>query len=750
VSSGDSKRPPLRGPLSRLAGLLHRSDGPLTRELRLVEAPGLGLLPERLAPESTVASVCGFCSTGCALDVHLRAGRAVHLTPSRACVVNRGNACPKGWEALAVLRSGDRAVEPLLRRRPGGPLEPVEWEAAIRAFCDRVRAIQQRYGPQAVAFIGSGQLPTEEIAFLGALAKFGMGMLHGDANTRQCMATSVAAYRQSFGFDAPPYTYGDLEESDAVILVGSNLCIAHPILWERLLRNRRRPEIVIVDPRHTETAVASTRHIALRPKSDLTLFYAVGHILAREGWIDRAFIDEHTAGFGDFLSHLQSFPPRRAAEECGVSEGEVEALAELIGRSERVSFWWTMGVNQGTQAVRTAQSLIALALMTGNIGKPGTGANSITGQCNAMGSRLFSNTSSLFCGREFEDAAARRQVARILGIAEERIPAQPSWSYDRIVEGIRRGEIRGLWIAGTNPAHSWIDRCDLERLFSRLELLVVQDMYLSAETARRADLLLPAAGWGEKEGTFINSERRIGRIRRVSPPPGSSLPDFEIFRLLADAWGAGGMFRRWRDPEAVFDLLRELSRGRPCDFSGTGGYGELERRGGVQWPCPEGMTEPAAERRLFEDGRFFHPDGRARFLFTEASGLAEPTCPEYPFLLLTGRGSAAQWHTQTRSGKSAVLRALAPAGPYVEVHPMDAARAGVVSGDRVRLESRRGAMEAAAFVTACAGAGQLFVPMHYEEVNRLTLAHFDPYSRQPAYKDCAVRLVALAAGRGGA
>jgi assimilatory nitrate reductase catalytic subunit len=352
---------------------------------------GLGQLPRRLRPDATADSVCGFCSTGCGLTAHLREGEAINLSPSRHYPVNRGTACPKGWEALRVLDASDRATMPLLRDAAGHPV-PVDWDTALRTFVTRLRAIQERHGPESVAFLGTGQIVSEELALLGALAKFGMGMRHGDGNTRQCMATAVTAYKQSFGFDAPPYAYADLEASDVVVLVGSNLAIAHPILWERVLRNPNDPAIVVVDPRRTETAMAATLHLALRPKSDLVLFYGIAHLLVRNGWIDRAYIAAHTRGFESFAHHLRDYPPARVARETGLGEPALHDLARRIHEGRRVSFWWTMGVNQSHEGTRVAQSLINLALMTGSIGRPGTGANSITGQCNAMGSRLFSNT----------------------------------------------------------------------------------------------------------------------------------------------------------------------------------------------------------------------------------------------------------------------------------------------------------------------------------------------------------------------
>ncbi len=727
--------------LLRAKDLMREKSGSLTRELERKDAGfGLGQVPLKSAPDATTTMVCGFCSTGCGLTVHLKEGRAVNLSPTRGYPVNLGMACPKGWEALTPLAAPDRAVTPLLRNARG-ELLPVEWPVALETFVTRVRAIQEKHGPESVAFISTGQIPTEEMALLGALAKFGMGMIHGDGNTRQCMATSVVAYKESFGFDAPPFTYQDFEESDVLVFVGANPCIAHPIMWERVCRNKHKPEIVVIDPRRTETAMAATLHVPLRPKTDLVLLYGVAHLLAARGQIDRAYIDAHTKGYDEFAAQLVTYEPAHVAETCGIPVETLERLAKCIAEGKRVSFWWTMGVNQSHQGVRTAQAIIDLALMTGNMGRPGTGANSITGQCNAMGSRLFSNTTNLLGGRSFTDEQDREHVARALGIDVVHIPTRGSLAYDQIIEGILKGKIKGLWVIATNTAHSWINQADLFDTLKRLEFLVVQDMYATTETAVRADLVLPAAGWGEKDGTFINSERRFGVIKKVARAPGHALADFYIFKALAEAWGCADMFERWSSPEAVFQIMKELSRGQPCDFSGIESYAQIDALGGIQWPLPTGQTPTASEqRRLFEDGNYFHDDGRARFIWSEPSALPEATSAAYPLFLLTGRGSSAQWHTETRTKKSDVLRKLYPNVPYVEVSPLDAKKLGLGPNEWVCVRSARGAVVVKAFVTHVVQPGHVFMPMHYASTNQLTFAAFDPYSRQPAYKGCAVRL----------
>lgn len=750
--------------------LLRQWHGPLTQEL--VQRPGefgLGHVPVKLAPEATTRTTCGFCSTGCSLDIHLKEGAAVNLTPTVDYPVNLGMACPKGWEALNCLAAPDRATAPLLRQ-PDGSMRAATWDEAMKTFVAKFKATMAEHGPESVAFLSTGQICTEELALLGCLWKFGLGALHCDSNTRQCMATAHAAYKQSFGFDAPPFTYADFELSDTLLFVGANPCIAHPIMWQRVLRNKNRPSIIVLDPRRTETAMNATQHLPLAPKSDLTLLYGIANLLVQNGWVNREFIAQSTTGYAEFAEFVRQFTPDKVAAETGLTVGEIYRCAESIHRGKAVSFWWTMGVNQSHEATRTAQAIINLALMTGNIGKPGTGANSITGQCNAMGSRLYSNVTSLIGGRDFMKAEHRAKVAELLNIPVDVIPSKNSWAYDQIIDGIRDGKIKALWVIATNPTHSWGAKqgkvsSGINAIFDQLDFLVVQDMFTTTDTAQGADLLLPAAGWGEKEGTFINSERRIGLTKKVSRAPGEALTDFNIFRLVAHYWGCGEMFAEWSSPEAAFQIIKRLSADQPCGITGISDYKHLDECGGIQWPLSaesckvqvEGCKfssaavsenlklltcnfQPEKERRLFADGKFFTPDGKAKFLFDQPRPVAEPPDEAFPFIMLTGRGTSAQWHTNTRTGKSAVLRTLYPAKAYVEIHPSDLERLGLAANKPVAVLSRRGRIECVAVSSPSVQPGHLFIPMHYDVTNKLTRTEYDPHSRQPSYKYCAVRL----------
>ncbi len=728
--------------------MLRRRDGHLTRDLlREPGGFGLGQVPARLKPDATAELVCGYCSTGCGLTVHLKAGEPVSLTPAPDYPVNRGTACPKGWEALAVLAAADRARSPLLRDA-AGVRRAVDWDAALRAMVERFRAIQAQHGPESVAFLSTGQMPTEEMALLGSLAKFGMGMVHGDGNTRQCMATSVVAYKQAFGFDAPPYTYRDFEQSDVIVLVGANLCIAHPIMWERVLQNPHDPAIVVIDPRVTETAMQASQHLPLRPKSDQALFYGLAHLLIERGWIDRGYVAAHTRGFDEYAAAVAPFSIQRTSAETGLPPADIERLAATIHAGKRVSFWWTMGVNQSYQGVRTAQSIINLALITGNMGRPGTGANSITGQCNAMGSRLFSNTTKPAGRPRLRESGAPRDGGAHAGSrcrgrsGPQQLGLQPHHRRDpaRGDQGpldCRHQHGALLDQPGPGAGHTRPPRLSRRPGHVRLD----RD---GAHGGRGAA--------GRRLGREGRHLHQLGAAHRHDPQGGPpARPGVAGLRHLQAGGRVLGLRRdvprlgvagcRFPDPQAPV--------GRPAVRHHR--HRRLRRAGGagrhpVAVPRRRAAPRPRAPSgRLFEDGRFYHPDGRARLLFEMPRPLPEPATDRFPLILLTGRGSAAQWHTQTRTSKSAILRKLYPPRIYVEINPDDAKARGIGANDSVHVESRRGRIAAKAFVTHSVQRGHVFIPMHYEAANRLTDAVFDPYSKQPSYKACAVELRRAAA-----
>ena len=685
---------------------------------------------------------CGYCSTGCNMMIQFNEKGKPQVRANPNYPVNQGKACPKGFQLLSHLDAGDRAKTPYIRDRTN-KLVPTDWDTALKAFVKNFKTIQEKYGNNSIAFISTGQITNEEHALLGALAKFGMGMVHGDGNTRQCMATAVVAYKQSFGWDSPPFTYEDLEKSDVLIFLGSNAVISHPVLWWRIKNNPNNPTVVVIDPRKTDTATDSqtTHHYPIKAKSELYILYTLANILIQKGWIDQKFIYAHTSGFEAFKEHVKQFDISRTSEITGITKENITMLANIIHKGKAVSFWWMLGVNQAHQATRTAQALINLALMTGNIGKPGTGPNSITGQCNAMGARIFSNTTALMGGYDFLNEIDRSTVAKILNIEVNRIPHENSWSYDKILDKVLEGKIKGLWFICTNPAHSWINSNVFPKIVENLEYIVVQDMYHTTETAQFADLILPAAGNGEKEGTFVNSERRIGIVQKILNPPGEALSDFEIFKLIAQAWGCSQLFEKWTDPESAFLILKELTRGKPWDFTGIRSYQMLVDNGGIQWPYSDINNEnPPKYRRLFNDGVFYHKDGRAKFLYDEILPYPEEINKEYPFILITGRGNISIWHTNTRTGKVPLLAKKLPLDPYIEINSEDAVKMEINDNQWVEVSSRRATIQARASIGKIMKEGEVFMPMHYKDTNKLTYPIFDEFSREPGYKFAAVQV----------
>jgi predicted molibdopterin-dependent oxidoreductase YjgC len=625
---------------SALTMLLSIRRAALDLELSTVQTFKSGQMGQA-AGINVTTSTCGFRPVGCGLQVEVNPELTAVVTPAPDHPVNRGTACPKGWEALAPLAASNRTTVPCVRNS-SGELAPVNWDTAMRKFAEQFKAIQRKFGPDAIAWLCPGQLCTEELAFLGALAKFGLGLLHGDGDIPAGMEGSILAYERAFGFDAPPYTFADLEHSDVIVLIGLNLRQTHPVLWERVLRNRNYPEIIAVDPRKTETALSATQHLALRPKSELALLGGIANLLLQTGTVAHEFIAHHTSGIEQFREFARGFSLDKTAAATGLTMGELYHFMQSLVRGKAVSFWWPMELNQGHDGARTAHAILNLALLTGNIGRPGTGPNSLPGHSNAMGLRLFGNTTNLLGGHDFLNPQQREKVVRTLNLPAACIPSKVGWSYPQILEGIADNRIKGLWVADSNAAPSWGEADGLHELLGQLDFLVVQGMGSPDGLMRHAHLFLPTAGWGEKEGTFVNAERRIGLARKVAQAPGQSLSDFDVLKLVAHFWGCAGMFNEWTSPEAVFQILKRLTRGQPCDFTGIQDYRMLEQAGGVQWPCPahcpdvraDGASQavgkpavprgfcanslntsaPAIERRLFAEGQFFHPDGRARFI----------------------------------------------------------------------------------------------------------------------------------------
>jgi assimilatory nitrate reductase catalytic subunit len=591
-----------------------------------------------------------------------------------------------------------------------------------------------------VGVISTGQLVTEEFYALGKLVQLGIGTSNYDGNTTLCMATAVAGYKRSFGSDGPPGTYEDLERADVVLLIGANIADNHPILCWRLRANPRTT-IIVVDPRVTKTAMLADLHLPIAPRTDLALINGLIHVIIEHDLVDRRYVAEHTTGFEVLRASVREYTPEHVAAITGLTPELVYRTAWTYARARAGFIAWTMGVNHSTKGTETVNAINNLALITGQIGRPGAAPFSITGQCNAMGTREAGFTSSLPGYRTFENAADRESLARIWNISADRMPTARGLAYPDIIEAVLERKIRALWIIGTNPIVSFPNLRALQQALESLEFLVVQDGYHPTPTSEYAHLVLPAAIWGEKDGTYTNSERRVSRVKRAVSPPGDARADFDIFLQLAEVLGVRHeIFPGWSTPSDAFEEWKRVSAGRLCDYSGIT-YDALDDHGGIQWPYPSGAAHPPHARRLYADGRFPTGDGRARLIPTTWEPFPEPSSAEYPFVLNTGR-TVEHWHTRTKTGNVPVLERLSPAA-WVEMNPRDARALRLKPQDRVDVVSRRGRIRNVQLrVTETIAPGQLFVPFHYFEANanEVTQSAFDPISREPNYKQCAVKI----------
>ena len=682
-----------------------------------------------------VQSTCNFCAIDCNLDFYVENGRIVKTVPTKGYPVNDGFSCIKGLSLSKQQTTVKPNALPKIRQEDGSFRE-VSWDEGFRYAADKIKELQAKYGRESIAGISTGQLTLEDFAIFGHVMRNFL-QTNVDGNTRLCMASAAVAHKGTLGYDAPGYTLNDFELSDTIIFIGSNPVVAHPIIWQRV-RNNKIPDrkIIVIDPRRSETARNADYHYPIRWRSDLTLMYTLANQIIEKDYVDHSFVDEHTEGYEDFKEFVKAFSLERGSEATGLSREQILELAELIHNGKAVSFWWTMGVNQGYEAVRTAQSIMNLAFLTGNVGKPGTGGNSITGQCNAMGSRLFSNTTCLFAGGDFTDEAERKRIADIVGITPDLIAKKPTIPYNKIIEGINAGEIKGLWILCTNPRHSWTNNETFASAVKKLELFIVQDIYDTIESAEECTVYFPVVPGIKKEGTYINLERRLSPMRKVLERGENEISDYECILGVAKALGMGDAIARWETPRQCFDLLRECSRGRGCDFTGVR-WDDLTDSHGRQWPYPEGREAEFAEeqRRLYSDGRFFPPSGRAKFIFEEPMENPIPVTEEFPLVFNTGRGTVGQWHTQSRTKEVKFVEDVSPKKAYLYMNTKLAAEKGVREMDEIRVYSSNG--QNAVFsvkVTDNVQYGELYAPIHYIECNKLTPSSYDKYSREPNYK----------------
>jgi assimilatory nitrate reductase catalytic subunit len=719
--------------LKRLLGLDTRAD----RYSYAVDQVA-GYVSAQKVPDKWVATTCGYCSVGCGMFIGVKGHRAVSVRGNPDHPVNRGMLCPKGLSEHHTIAADNRARYPLLKRN--GQFTRIAWDDALSTMASRFREIQAKHGPGSVGVISTGQLVTEEFYTLGKLVQLGIGTPHIDGNTTLCMATAVAGYKRSFGSDGPPGAYEDLERADVIVLIGANVAENHPILCWRL-RSNPNATLIVVDPRVTKTAMLADLHLPLKPRSDLALINGFIHFIIENDLIDHEYVARHTTGFEALRESVREYTPERVAEITGLSAELICRTAWTYARARAGFIGWTMGVNHSTKGTETVNAINNLALITGNIGRAGAAPFSITGQCNAMGTREAGFASSLPGYRKFEDAADRRELARLWNIAEERIPRARGLAYPDIIEAVLERRIRALWIIATNPIVSFPNFGSLRQALESLEFLVVQDGYHPTPTSEYAHLMLPAAMWGEKEGTYTNSERRVSKVNRAVPPPEEARADFDIFLGLAGALGVRDeLFNGWTKPADAFEEWKRVSAGRLCDYSGMT-YKAIEQHGGLQWPVPSGTVPDDEPRRLYTDGKFQTEDGRARLIPCTWEPFPEQPNTEFPFVLNTGR-TVEHWHTRTKTAKVPILERLSPSA-WVEMNPADARALRLKPQARVDIVSRRGRVQSVELrVTETIAPGQLFTPFHYFEANanQVTQSAFDPISREPNYKQSAVRI----------
>lgn len=735
-------------------------------------------------------SACVLCSNGCGMDVAVYAGRIVGVRGRAADRVNRGRLGPKGLFGWQAGNSADRLTRPLVRRE--GELRPAGWDEAMAVVVDRTREVMDERGPLGMGFYNSGQLFLEDYYTLSVLVRAGIGSPHLDGNTRLCTATADFALKETFGTDGAPGTMGDFDECDTLFAVGHNVAETHTVLWMRILDRLRgpdRPRLVVVDPRRTKVAQEADVHLPIRNGTNLALLNGIQYELLENGWIDRDFIEDRTIGSAELEQTVRQYPPERVAEICGVPADDIREAARVIGTGRRLVSTCLQGVYQSHQATASACQVNNINLLRGMIGRPGCTVFQLNGQPTAQNTRETGADGDLAGMRNWQNPEHVRELARIWNVDDVQIPSwAPPTHVMQMFRHAEEGSIRFLWIVGTNPAVSLPELHRIRSILRQQRLfVVVSDAFLS-ETAQLADVVLPAAMWGEKLGVYTNHDRTVHLSEKAVEPPGEARADMEIFldyaRRLELADKDGAPLLKWRTPEECFEAFKEMTRGRPCDYTGLS-YARLRGGSGVPWPCTD--RAPDGTERLYTDHRFntasdfcedyghdlltgatyehkdhaaMGPAGRAVLKAAHYLPPHEPPSDEFPFLLNTGR-TVYHWHTRTKTGRARQLDAAAP-DVWVEISPADARRLGIAEGDLVRVQSPRGRIEARARVSGIRD-GVVFVPFHYghwdddrgagstgppRAANELTITDWDPVSKQPVFKTAAVRVEKIADGGG--
>ena len=724
-------------------------------------------MPSTVFPLSAIApaevrSTCCYCGVGCGVVIETEdtaSGRmitGVRGDPDHPA--NFGRLCTKGTTLHLTAGTGARLLQPQLRERDAkgartALLKDTGWDQALDIAARRFAAIIREHGPDAVAFYISGQLLTEDYYVFNKLAKGLIGTNNVDTNSRLCMSSAVAGYKATLGADAPPACYEDIDHAECLFISGSNTAFAHPILYRRIEAAREKNpalKTIVVDPRRTDTARDADLHLAILPGTDVALANGMLHVLLWEGLCNLDYIRDHTEGFETLKELVREYTPASVAAICGIREEDLITAAKWFGGSRATLSLYCQGLNQSSNGTQNNAAVINLHLATGQIGRPGAGPFSLTGQPNAMGGREVGGMANLLSAhRDLANPEHRAEVAALWGV--DAVPAKPGKTAVELFNAVRTGEIKAVWIACTNPAQSMPDAGLVREALSRAEFVVLQEAFANTDTAPYADLLLPASTWGEKEGTVTNSERRITRVRSAIAPPGAARHDWVIARDFALRLGnelgntdAPRLFA-YTTPEEVFNEHRETTRGRDLDITGMS-YAMLEARGPQQWPLREGETTGAV--RLYGDGRFPTASGRARFAPTHHKPTAEKTDARYPLHFNTGR-LRDHWHGMSRTGRVARLYSHVEE-PVLAMNAIDMAKRKFKDGDIVQVASRRGEFVARVEASDDMRSGQSYLPMHWGSqfmnsagANAVTSPAVDPVSRQPELKHAAVRVEKL-------
>jgi ferredoxin-nitrate reductase len=691
-----------------------------------------------------IRTACPYCGVGCGIVLGTEQGRPT-LAGDPDHPGSHGKLCSKGRTLLhAALRTDTRLLYPELRRSRDEPRSRATWEEAITQVAARFRIIQAKHGRDAVALYVSGQCLTEEYYLANKLTKGFLGTNNIDTNSRLCMSSAVAGHKATLGSDCVPGCYEDIDLAETWLVTGANMAFAHPVLFRRIEAAKAADpgrRLIVIDPRRTDTAQVADLHLAIRPGSDVALHLALGHELLRLGAVDAAWIAAHSQGWDRLRPLLESWSPERAAVACDVPAADIRTAASWLHGRRWMSLW-TMGLNQSSSGTDKVASLINLSLITGTVGRPGCGPFSLTGQPNAMGGREAGGLANLLpAHRSLAMAADRQAVEDFWGVPHGTIPPAPGLSAVELVEALRSGRCKAVWIIATNPVASLPAALHCDDALRAAELVVVQDAY-HTDTLPFADVVLPAATWPEKTGAMTTSERRVHLVESARPPPGEARPDWRILQDVAIAMGFATGFS-FPDESAVFAEHCASTRGTDCDMSGLS-YAKLRRERSVQWPCP--TPDHPGTKRLFANGVFPTTDGRCRLWADEPIDRSEQPDSTFPLVLTTGR-IRDQWHTQTRSGLVAKLNRTEPS-PFCELHPIDAAERGITDGMLIAVTSRRGSCRVRARPTDSVRQGLCFLPMHWGPLlggadgraNVVTSDRLDPLSKEPDLKLAAVQV----------